>query len=83
MCKKSFHQQMPMEEIDINDDETLWVLPIPRQYIEWLAQFDMEPGNVDLEFSLDAKAPLVARPKSQRYNGDPFMLEEAMERMEA
>ena len=82
MCKKSFHQQMPMEEVEI-DGVSCWVLHIPIRYTEWLKQFEMEPGNVDLEFSLDAKAPLIARPKSQRYNGDPFMLEEAMERMEA
>ncbi len=82
MSKKSIHCQMPMLEVEI-DGVSCWVLAIPIQYTEWLKQFEMESGNVDLEFNLNTKAPLIARPKSQRYTGDPFMLEDAMERMEA
>jgi len=81
MEDKTFHQQMPMEEVEI-DGVSCWVLHIPIRYTEWLKQFEMEPGNVDLEFSLSTKAPLIARPKSQRYTGDPFKWEEHLEMIE-
>lgn len=69
------HQQMEIR------GRKYWMIPIPQEYKEWLEENELELVDVDVEYSLDLKSPLIVTPKSPSYTGDLAKFPEIAEKL--